>query len=127
MNYIPGQRWVSEAEPELGLGTILRCDERALQVLFAKSGVVRNYSAQGAPLARASFRVGQRIAGRGISFVVERIDLRDGLLVYSGEKRELVESQLDDEQSLSQADARLMSARVDKPLTWFFPWGSTKQ
>ncbi|HKT41888.1 MAG TPA: RNA polymerase-associated protein RapA [Rhodanobacteraceae bacterium] len=115
MNYIPGQRWVSEAEPELGLGTVLRCDERALQVLFAKSGVVRNYSALGAPLARASFRVGQRIAGRGISFVVERIDLRDGLLVYSGEKRELVEGQLDDEQSLSQADARLMSARVDKP------------
>jgi ATP-dependent helicase HepA len=115
MNYIPGQRWVSEAEPELGLGTVLRCDERALQVLFAKSGVVRNYSTLGAPLARASFRVGQRIAGRGISFVVERIDLRDGLLVYSGEKRELVEGQLDDEQSLSQADARLMSARVDKP------------
>src|SRR5690348_3022046 len=115
MNYIPGQRWVSEAEPELGLGTVLRCDERALQVLFAKSGVVRNYSAQGAPLARASFRVGQRIAGRGVSFVVERIDLRDGLLVYSGEKRELIEGQLDDEQSMSQADARLMSARVDKP------------
>ncbi|MDE2054106.1 MAG: RNA polymerase-associated protein RapA [Xanthomonadaceae bacterium] len=115
MNYIPGQRWVSEAEPELGLGTVLRCDERALQVLFAKSGVVRNYSALGAPLARANFRVGQRIAGRGISFVVERIDLHDGLLVYSGEKRELVEGQLDDEQSLSQADARLMSARVDKP------------
>ncbi|TAM95374.1 MAG: RNA polymerase-associated protein RapA, partial [Rhodanobacteraceae bacterium] len=115
MNYVPGQRWVSEAEPELGLGTVLRSDERAIQVLFAKSGVVRNYTAHGAPLARASFRVGQRIAGRGISFVVERIDLRDGLLVYSGEKRELAEGQLDDEQSLSQADARLISARVDKP------------
>ena len=115
MNYVPGQRWVSDAEPELGLGTVLRCDERAVQVLFAKSGVVRNYSAQGAPLTRAGFRVGQRISGRGVSFVVERIDLRDGLLVYSGEKRELAEGQLDDEQSLSQADARLMSARVDKP------------
>lgn len=115
MEFIPGQRWVSEAEPELGLGTILRVDDRALQVLFAKSGVVRNYSAHGAPLGRATFRVGQRIAGRGISFVVERIDLRDGLLVYSGEKRELAEGQLDDEQSLSQADARLISARIDKP------------
>jgi ATP-dependent helicase HepA len=115
MNYIPGQRWVSDAEPELGLGTVLRCDERALQVLFAKSGVLRNYSTHGAPLSRANFRVGQRITGRGISLVVERIDLRDGLLVYSGEKRELVEGQLDDEQSLSQADARLISARVDKP------------
>lgn len=115
MDYTPGQRWISEAEPELGLGTVLRCDARAVQVLFAKSGVVRNYAAHGAPLARAAFRVGQRITGRGIAFVVERIDLRDGLLVYSGERRELVEGQLDDEQSLSQADARLMSARVDKP------------
>ena len=115
MDYIPGQRWVSEAEPELGLGTVLRCDDRAVQVLFAKSGVVRNYASHGAPLARAAFRVGQRIAGRGITFVVERIDLRDGLLVYSGEKRELAEGQLDDEQSLSQADARLISARTDKP------------
>jgi len=115
MDYIPGQRWVSEAEPELGLGTVLRCDDRAVQVLFAKSGVVRNYASHGAPLARGAFRVGQRIAGRGITFVVERIDLRDGLLVYSGEKRELAEGQLDDEQSMSQADARLISARTDKP------------
>jgi ATP-dependent helicase HepA len=115
MNYIPGQRWVSEAEPELGLGTVLRCDDRAIQVLFAKSGVVRNYAVQDAPLARATFRVGQRISGRGISFVVERIDLHEGLLVYSGEKRELAEGQLDDEQSLAQADARLISARIDKP------------
>lgn len=115
MDYIPGQRWISEAEPELGLGTVLRSDERAVQVLFAKSGVVRNYASRAAPLARAAFRVGQRITGRGIAFVIERIDLRDGLLVYSGEKRELAEGQLDDEQSLSQADARLISARVDKP------------
>ncbi|MGH8145964.1 MAG: RNA polymerase-associated protein RapA [Rhodanobacteraceae bacterium] len=115
MNYIPGQRWISEAELELGLGTVLRCDDRAVQVLFAKAGVVRNYAAQGAPLTRATFRVGQRITGHGVALVIERIDLQDGLLVYSGERRELGEGQLDDEQSLSQADARLISARIDKP------------
>ncbi|HET7931451.1 MAG TPA: RNA polymerase-associated protein RapA, partial [Rhodanobacteraceae bacterium] len=115
MDYSPGQRWISEAEPELGLGTVLRCDARAVQMLFAKSGVVRNYAANGAPLARAAFRVGQRVTGHGVAFVIERIDLRDGLLVYSGERRELTEGQLDDEQSLSHADARLISARIDKP------------
>lgn len=115
MDFVPGQRWISDAEPELGLGTLLRCDPRAVQVLFAKSGVIRNYAARSAPLTRAAFRVGQRVSGRGIAFVVERIDLRDGLLVYSGEKRELAEGQLDDEQPLSQADARLVSARVDRP------------
>lgn len=115
MNFTPGQRWVSNAEPELGLGTVLRCDERTVQVLYAKSGVVRNYAAHGAPLTRATFRVGQRVAGRGISFVVERIDLREGLLAYSGERRELTEGQLDDEQSVSEADTRLISGRIDKP------------
>ena len=118
MNYVPGQRWISDAEPELGLGTVLRCDDRTVQVLFAKSGVLRTYAGNGAPLSRAAFRVGQRVSGRGVSFVVERIDLRDGLLVYSGEKRELAEGQLDDEQSASHADARLISARIDKPLDY---------
>ena len=66
-DFIPGQRWVSDAEPELGLGTVLRCDARAVQVLYAKAGVVRNYAAHGAPLSRAAFRVGQQITGRDLN------------------------------------------------------------
>ena len=35
MPFVPGQRWISNAEPELGLGTVLRIEGRQLQVLFA--------------------------------------------------------------------------------------------
>ncbi|HEX7338804.1 MAG TPA: RNA polymerase-associated protein RapA [Rhodanobacteraceae bacterium] len=111
--FVPGQRWISTAEPELGLGTILRVDGRQVQVLFAKSGVLRPYAQDSAPLTRAEFRPGQRINGKGLSFLVERVDIHDGLLVYRGEGRELHEGQLDDEQSVTQADDRLIGGRID--------------
>lgn len=111
--YVPGQRWISTAEPELGLGTVLRVEGRGVQVLFAKSGVLRPYATDSAPLVRAEFRAGQRVAGKGVAFLVERIEEREGLLVYRGEGRELHEGQLDDEQSVSQADDRLIGGRTD--------------
>ncbi|MHC1479247.1 RNA polymerase-associated protein RapA [Frateuria aurantia] len=111
--FVPGQRWISSAEPELGLGTILRVEGRSVQVLFAKAGILRPYAADSAPLIRAEFRAGQRVAGKGIAFLVERVEIKDDLLIYRGEGRELHEGQLDDEQSVSQADDRLVGGRVD--------------
>ena len=111
--FVPGQRWISSAEPELGLGTVLRVEGRGVQVLFAKAGVLRPYAVDSAPLLRAEFRAGQRVAGKGIAFLVERVEIREELLIYRGEGRELHEGQLDDEQSVSQADDRLIGGRTD--------------
>jgi len=111
--FVPGQRWISTAEPELGLGTVLRVEGRGVQVLFAKAGVLRPYAIDSAPLVRAEFRAGQRVAGKGIAFLVERVEVKEDLLIYRGEGRELHEGQLDDEQSVSQADDRLIGGRTD--------------
>ena len=46
----PGQRWVSESEPELGLGTVLRLAGRQVQIVFTGTGVVRMYALGSAPL-----------------------------------------------------------------------------
>ncbi|WP_266181148.1 RNA polymerase-associated protein RapA [Dyella humicola] len=116
--FVPGQRWISTAEPELGLGTVLRVEGRGVQVLFAKAGVLRPYAVDSAPLVRAEFRPGQRVAGKGLAFLVERVEVREELLVYRGEGRELEEGQLDDEQSVSQADDRLIGGRTD-PVSHF--------
>jgi len=116
--FVPGQRWISTAEPELGLGTVLRVEGRGVQVLFAKAGVLRPYAVDSAPLVRAEFRPGQRVAGKGLAFLVERVEVREDLLVYRGEGRELEEGQLDDEQSVSQADDRLIGGRTD-PVSHF--------
>ena len=115
MSFVPGQRWISNAEPELGLGTVVRLDGRTVQVLFATAGVLRHYAKQAAPLARAEFRVGQKVAGNRHNFVVERVSEADGLLTYHGSERSLGEAELDDTQPISRADERLLSARVDAP------------
>ncbi len=115
MSFIPGQRWISNAEPELGLGTVVRLDGRTVQVLFATAGVLRHYARQAAPLARAEFRIGQKVAGNRQNFVVERVSENGGLLTYHGSERSLGESELDDTQPISRADERLLSARIDAP------------
>jgi ATP-dependent helicase HepA len=114
MALVPGQRFISNAEPELGLGTLLRIEGRSVQVLYATAGVLRQYAAQSAPIARAEFRVGQKVIGKGIHFVIERIGETDGLLDYYGDGKKLSEAELDDTQSLSRADERLVSGRVDR-------------
>ena len=114
MALVPGQRYISNAEPELGLGTLIRMEGRSVQVLFATAGVLRQYAAHSAPIARAEFRVGQKVMGKGFSLVIERIDLVDGLIEYHGGGKSLNEAELDDTQALSRADERLVSGRVDR-------------
>ena len=120
MDFHPGQRWISTAEPELGLGAVLRVEGRGVQVLFAKAGVLRQYAQESAPLARAEFRPGQRVAGKGRAFLVERVEIRDSLLIYAGDGKEMSEGELDDEQAVSQADERLVAGRVDTPAAFDF-------
>ena len=114
-NLVPGQRWISNAEPELGLGTILRIEGRGVQVLFSTAGVLRQYALHSAPLTRAEFRPGQRIAGNKQGFIIERVSEAGGLYTYHAGDRALSESELDDAQPISRADERLKSARIDPP------------
>lgn len=113
MAFAPGQRWISLAEPELGLGTVLRIDGRTVQLAFAASGTVRAYATHAAPLQRAQFRPGDKVAGGGRSFVIERVEAANGVLRYFGAGEALAEGELDDVQDLSKADERLISGRVD--------------
>jgi ATP-dependent helicase HepA len=115
MPFAPGQRWISLAEPELGLGTVLRIEGRTVQVVFAASGTLRAYATHAAPLQRAQFRPGDKISGGGRRFVVERVESHNGALRYVGAEASLSEGELDDAQDLSRADARLIAGRVDSP------------
>ena len=114
MLFAPGQRWISTTEPELGLGTVLRVDGRTVQLAFPASGMVRQYAANSAPLARAEFRTGERIAGNGRAFTIERVERHGDVLRYFGAGDTLQEGELDDVQNVSKADARLIGGRVDR-------------
>ena len=103
MAFVPGQRWISNAEPELGLGTVVRIEGRTVQVLFATAGMLRRYAMHAAPLSRAQFRVGQKVSGQKQTFAIERISENEGLFTYHGSERNLPEAELDDTQPLSRA------------------------
>jgi ATP-dependent helicase HepA len=113
-DFLPGQRWFSSAEPELGLGTVLRVLGRQVQIVFAGSDTLRLYAIGSAPLLRAAFRPGDRIQVGGTAKVIEKIELSDGLLRYQCPGCCHSEGELDAEQPVSQADARLLAGRVER-------------
>lgn len=115
MNYVPGQRWHSLTEPELGLGLIEAVEHRQIVVSFPARGMTRRYTVQNAPLARAQLTPGQRARGSGADFRVEEVTEQDGLLIYAGEGQQLLELQLDADLDVSAPENRLRSGQVDPP------------
>jgi ATP-dependent helicase HepA len=120
-DFSPGQRWISDGEAELGLGTILSCDKRSVTVLFGASQETRTYSA---PLTRVVFGTGDRVrSAEGWQMVVDDSKEIDGLIIYIGEDAqgepcELPEARLADSMRFDQARDRLLTGQVDRN-DWF--------
>jgi ATP-dependent helicase HepA len=112
--FIPGQRWYSSTEPELGLGTVLRLSGRQVQLVFTGCGTLRHYAIGGAPLLRAAFKPGDRVRVSGNERMIESAEETEGLIRYAYTEGHFNEGELDAEQPVSQADAKLLSGRVDR-------------
>ena len=114
MEYVPGQRWISESQPEMGLGIVLRIDFASVTLQFPASEETRTYAAASAPLRRVVFAAGDVIALQdGTSLVVESTVEADGLVTYCASGREIRESELDNLMGFHQPDARLLGGRVN--------------
>ncbi|HXC50318.1 MAG TPA: RNA polymerase-associated protein RapA [Candidatus Limnocylindrales bacterium] len=112
-----GQRYVSDAEPELGLGVVVRVDERVVDLAFAAAEDVRTYVAKSAPLRRVRFSIGDSLTDdRGAVHVVESVEKRDNLLYYRTRDGELPESRVAAGTTVSGPRERLASGRVDASL-----------
>jgi len=122
--YQPGQRWISDSEAELGLGTVLAQDGRLLTVLYPATGETRQYATRNAPLTRVRFSPGDEITHfEGWKLTVREVDDVDGLLVYHGlnahsEVLSLPETQLSNFIQFRLASDRLFAGQID-PLPWF--------
>ena len=116
-NFLIGQRFFSESEPELGLGTVLSIEFGNLEVYFAATETTRRYVAESAPLKRINFRVGQNVELQsGESFKIEKIEEENAQFSFvdtSGLK--ITEADLSDKLSLSGPQDRLMAGSVDNP------------
>ena len=115
-DFHPGQRWISETEPELGLGSILRVSHRTVTTVFKASGQQREYARANAPLRRVRFRVGDKIRKHDDTpLTVEAIAERGGLIVYRGGGKEIAETDLSDALSFNKPEERLFAGQFDPP------------
>ncbi|MEW8028529.1 MAG: RNA polymerase-associated protein RapA, partial [Candidatus Thiodiazotropha sp.] len=122
--FLPGQRWISDSESELGLGSIVECQGRTVSIHFPAVGETRVYAQQGAPLTRVAFSLGDRIESRdGDSLLVSRVIEDNGCLTYLGEDQNgrqisLSEADLNDSLRIDQPQQRLTAGQIDPP-HWF--------
>uniref|UniRef100_A0A486XQC4 RNA polymerase-associated protein RapA n=1 Tax=Rheinheimera sp. BAL341 TaxID=1708203 RepID=A0A486XQC4_9GAMM len=125
MTFALGQRWISDTESDLGLGTIVALEGRHLTLLFPASGETRLYVQAEAPLTRVQFNVGDEIASAdGFKLLVSAIQQQHDTLVYCGSRLddgsyvELRETFLDHFISFNQPQDRLFAGQIDR-FDWF--------
>ncbi|MDC0602183.1 RNA polymerase-associated protein RapA [Aliiglaciecola sp.] len=120
-----GQRWLSNTESELGLGTIIAVNPRTVEILFPATGETRTYSPASAPLTRITFEVGEHVSSHAqFELEIERVESNSGMLTYhgkrndNGEETSLKETFVDHHFQLNQPQKRLLAGQVDEP-KWF--------
>jgi ATP-dependent helicase HepA len=112
----PGQRWVSESEPELGLGTVNRLSKRTVTIRFGATGEKREYALDNPPLRRVRFRANDTIKrADDKSYTVDSVIEREGLLFYSTGGEEFCETELSDAISFNKPEERLLAGQADSP------------
>jgi ATP-dependent helicase HepA len=121
MNFSLGQRWISDTESDLGLGTIVALEGRQMTILFPASGENRVYSIQEAPITRVVFNTGDTIRHvEEWQLEVESIEEQDDLLCYHGirvdtqEKASFKETFLDHFIKFNKPQDRLFAGQVDR-------------
>jgi ATP-dependent helicase HepA len=121
MTFSLGQRWISDAESELGLGTIVAIDGRMLTLLFSASGEQRLYSIEEAPITRVRFNIGDEILSHDEwKLLVSDIDETDNLIIYSGtridtgEPCQLKETFLNNFIKFNKPQDKLFAGQIDK-------------
>ncbi|MGL1902631.1 MAG: RNA polymerase-associated protein RapA [Fibrobacterales bacterium] len=78
-----GQRWLSEAEPELGLGAVIELAGKTVKLEFPAVNEIRMYVQENAPLRRYALSVGDTIQSlSGLSEVVTEIKKQNGLRFF---------------------------------------------
>src|SRR6187402_1794482 len=104
-----GQRWISESEPELGVGVVVDAAPGRVFLLYRASSTLRQYASDSAPLKRVEFRAGGTITTHeGATLLVESVETRaDGVLIYRGAGREVPETDLSDTLSFNKPEDRL--------------------
>lgn len=122
MPFTLGQRWISDTENELGLGTVVALDARMVTLLFPATGENRRYARNDSPITRVMFNPGDVIySHQGWQLQVEQVQQENGLLTYIGTRLDTQESDvalrevlLDSKLTFSKPQERLFAGQIDR-------------
>lgn len=123
-DFIPGQRWISNTESELGLGLILEAEFNRVTVLFLATGDRRVYAKDNAPLTRVQFAEGDVIESADYAKItVQQVQQHNGLLTYigldeDGQLQQIDEMELNHHIQFNKPQDRLFTGQFD-PTAWF--------
>ncbi|MFT6067715.1 MAG: ATP-dependent helicase HepA [Bacteriovoracaceae bacterium] len=114
MNYFPGQRWMSQTEPELGLGVIKSTEGKVIVVIYPASQTERTYGFKTAPLKRVKFEEGDEIVTHtGEKYNVTEVLENEKLFIYKTKDGLVVETDLNDHIFFRHPEDRLLAGSGD--------------
>lgn len=122
MPFTLGQRWISDTESELGLGTVVAIDTRMITLLFPATGESRLYAKNDSPVTRVMFNPGDTITSHeGWQLEVEEVTEENGVLTYLGTRTDSGEQQvalrevmLDSKLVFNKPQDRLFAGQLDR-------------
>ncbi|WP_435947175.1 RNA polymerase-associated protein RapA [Dryocola sp. BD586] len=122
MPFTLGQRWISDTESELGLGTVVAVDPRMVTLLFPATGENRLYSRNDSPITRVMFNPGDTVTSHeGWQLKVDEVKEEKGLLAYVGTRLDTEEANtmlrevfLDSKLVFSKPQDRLFAGQIDR-------------
>ncbi|SJN59880.1 RNA polymerase-associated protein RapA [Vibrio ruber DSM 16370] len=92
MAFALGQRWISDTESDLGLGTVVALDDRTVTLMFAASEENRVYARHDAPVTRVIFHAGDTVdCQEGWTLLIEEVSEEGGVLTYIGTRQDTQE------------------------------------
>lgn len=108
-----GQRYFSEPEPELGLGSVVEVGSFQVEIDFPKSGETRRYASDTGVLKRISVSEGEIVETTdGRSFRVDEIAEENSLYRYIGDGEVAMENELAWVDTFGSPQDRLLSGDI---------------
>ena len=115
-NLIPGQRFMSETEPELGLGILSNVESKTVKISFLAAKTERVYGSKGAPIKRVVFSSGDEVTLRsGKKITIEAVVDKEGIAIYQSGEETFDERELSDSLTFNKPEDRLFNGNVDSP------------
>ncbi|WP_076412011.1 RNA polymerase-associated protein RapA [Shewanella sp. UCD-KL12] len=121
MPFSLGQRWISDTESELGLGTVVGLEGRMVTLMFPATDENRLFSRADAPLTRVIYNPGDKVESHeGWSLTVTELEEKNELIIYhgvhceTGEQTSLRETLLNHNIRFNKPQDRLFAGQIDR-------------